>query len=396
MNLQDFNLPLNSWFAVLIAFINTASFTITMSVIYPLAKELEFTDFEASLLSAVYAICQFFAIPILGKLSDRYGRKPLLITCLSGSVIANLSVGLFSFGWILFAARIVDGLTGANLSVARSLISDTVPTELRPKAFSFFEAGSRLGFVIGPAIGYTALSFSNIRENFSFRISFIIAATITFLAILLCILFLPETLPRKQGFRMKWDELGLNKIVKSAVDNDFSRLFVISLTSGFTYTIFTFAFQPFFINVLEQDAKSLAIPFILTGILGVITQIFLLAPLTLRFSLTNILFVSLIIRGILFLSIPIFPRATIFFMIFIACSIINTFPRPLLMSMVSLKTSPQEQGEILGINTSYLSLGNTIGPAIAGLLVSFSYGLPFVIAGVLTLLTAWFALNLNN
>ena len=140
----------------------------------------------------------------------------------------------------------------------------------------------------------------------------------------------------------------------------------------------------------------LAVPFVLTGVLGVITQIFLLAPLTLRFSLTNILFISLVARGLLFLLIPIFPVPTIFLAIFIACSIVSSFPRPLLMSIVSLKSSPQEQGEILGINTSYLSLGNTIGPAIAGLLVSFSYGVPFFVAGILTLITAWFTLNLEN
>ena len=298
--------------------------------------------------------------------------------------------------WVLFAARIVDGLTGANLSVARSLISDTTPTDLRPKAFSFFEAGSRLGFIIGPALSYAALSFSDIREVFSFRISFLIAAAISFSATLLCIFLLPETLPQKQRFSLRWNELGLSKIVKSAVHANFSKLFMISLASGITYSIFTFAFQPFFINVLQQDAKRLAVPFILTGVLGVITQIFLLAPLTLRFSLTNILFISLVARGLLFLLIPILPVPTIFLAIFIACSIVNSFPRPLLMSIVSLKSSPQEQGEILGINTSYLSLGNTIGPAIAGLLVSFSYGVPFFVAGILTLITAWFAFNLEN
>ena len=393
---ETFDLPRNSWLAVLIAFINSASFTITISVLYPLAKELGLSDFEASLLNAAYAICQFLAIPILGKLSDRFGRKPLLIICLSGSVIANVSVGLSSLAWVLFTARIADGLTGANLSVARSLISDTTLASKRPKAFSLFEAGSRLGFVIGPALSYTALSQPTVREVFSFRASFLIAAAIAFLALLLCIFLLPETLPQKQGFRFDWKDFGLSKVLQSAVHPNFSRLFTIGFASGLTYTIFTFAFQPFFINILKQDAQMLAVPFILTGILGVITQIFLLAPLTLRFSLVNLLFVSLVIRGVLFFLIPFFPVLAAFFTIFVACSIINTFPRPLIMSIVSLRSSPEEQGEILGINTSYLSLGNTIGPAIAGLLVSFSYGSPFWVAGILTLFIAWLAFNLED
>ncbi|MDJ0588459.1 MAG: MFS transporter [Pleurocapsa sp. MO_226.B13] len=395
MNLRDLKLPV-TWLAILVAFINTAGFTTTMSVLYPLAKELGLSDLEASLLNAAYAICQFFAIPILGKLSDRFGRKPLLIACFSGSVIANLSIGFFSLPWVLFTARIVDGLTGGNLSVARLIISDTTPPARRPKAFSFFEAGSRLGFIAGPALSYAALSLSKIREIFSFRIGFLVAAAIAFLATLLCIFLLPETLPQKQSFRLKWNELGLSKIVKSAVHTNFSKLFVISFASGLTYTIFTFAFQPFLIYVLEQDAQMLAVPFVLIGILGAIAQIVLLAPLTLRFNLSNILSICLAIRGVLFLLIPIFPFPSIFFTIFIACSIVNSFPRPLLMSIVSLKSSSEEQGEILGINTSYLSLGNTIGPAIAGVLVSFSYGIPFWVASVLTLVTAWMAFNLEN
>lgn len=254
------------------------------------------------------------------------GSIPLLIICLSGSVIANLTIGFFSAIWVLFAARIADGLTGGNFSVTRSLLSDTTPINQRPKAFSLFEAGSRLGFVMGPTLSYTALSVPTIREIFSLRISFLIAAAIASLATLLCIFLLPETLPQKQSFRFNWNDFGVSKILKSAVHSNFSKLFVISLSSGFTYTIFTFSFQAFFINVLEQDVQMLAVPFILTGILGVIAQIFFLAPLTLRFSLATILYIALVVRGILFILIPIFPVLTIFFAIFIALAIVNSFP----------------------------------------------------------------------
>ena len=166
--------------------------------------------------------------------------------------------------------------------------------------------------------------------------------------------------------------------------------------SGSTFTIFAFAFQPFFLNVLHQDAKTLALVFAIFGVLGFITQIFALDALTQRFSLVHILATTLAIRGAIFLLMPTFPNVPAFFCMIVIFGAINSFPLPLLDSILSLKSDPQEQGEVLGINSSYLSISNAIGPAIAGLLVSLSYKTPLWVAGGLTLLTAWFALGLRS
>jgi MFS family permease len=125
-------------------------------LIYPLAKQFGLSDFQASLLTTAYAAAQFLATPILGRLSDVLGRKPLLVLSLLGTIAANLLAGLTGVAWLLFTARTLDGITGGNNSIARAIISDTTTPEQRPQAFGIFGALFRLGFVAGPPLSYLA------------------------------------------------------------------------------------------------------------------------------------------------------------------------------------------------------------------------------------------------
>ena len=105
---------------------------------------------------------------------------------------------------------------------------------------------------------------------------------------------------------------------------------------------------------------------------------------------------ALLIRGFTFLMMPTFPNITAFAIIFTIFGLVNAFPMPLIESILSLNSDRQEQGEVLGINASYLSMSNAVGPFISGLLVSLGYKLPLWLTGVLTIGTAWFAVNLKS
>lgn len=393
---SQFNLPFKFWIIALIAFINSVSFTIIIPIIYPYAKQFGLSDFQASLLTTIYAVAQFIATPVLGRLSDFMGRKPLLVVSLIGTVIANLLASWTSVAWLLFAARGLDGLTGGNTSIARAVISDTTAPEQRPKAFGLFDAAFRLGFVMGPAISYFAQNMPTFPGVSSLGMSFFAGAAIALLAVILTILLLPETLIEREPLKLGWEIFGLKKIVQSATRPSLGRVFLLTFFSGFTFTIFTFAFQPFFLNVLEQDAQMLAILFALIGVIGILTQIFAVGSLTKRFNLANILFAAFVGRAIAFLLIPAVPTLTAFVLWLCLLGIANSFPIPLVASILSTNSNPREQGEVQGINASYLSISNAIGPATAGLLVSFSYSTPFWVTGVLTLLVSWFALSLKS
>ena len=113
-------------------------------------------DFQTSLLFSIYSLSQFFATPVIGKLSDRFGRKPLLIISLTGTVVANLIAGTATTAIVLFAARFLDGITGGNVSVAQAIISDVTTPANRAKGFSINGAAFGLGFVLGPVIRASA------------------------------------------------------------------------------------------------------------------------------------------------------------------------------------------------------------------------------------------------
>ncbi len=392
----NFDLPLNVWIVALIAFINAVSFTILIPILYPYAKQFGLSDFEASLLITSYSIAQFLATPLLGRLSDFLGRKPLLVISLLGTVAANVLASFAPAAGLLFLARILDGLTGGNTSIARAVISDTTAPEDRAKAFGLFAATFGLGFVTGPAISYFAQTLPTFPGVTSLGMSFFAGASIAMVATVLAWVLLPETLPQRKTVRLDWHMFGLGKILQSARRPKVGRVFLLTFLSGFSFTIFTFAFQPFFLNVLHQDAKALAILFTSIGAIGVLTQVFAVAPIAKRFNLADILCVAIAGRALVFLLIPVFPIPSVFVGLVLSIGVTNSFPIPLISTLLSMNSSNQEQGEILGINESYLSISNALGPAIAGILVSLSYSTPFWVTGILTLGTAAFALSLKS
>jgi len=144
----------------IIALINSLSFTILIPIIYLYGKRFGLNDFHTSLLFSIYSLAQFFATPVIGKLSDRFGRKPLLIISLAGTVIANFIAGKASTASVLFLARLLDGITGGNNSIAQAVISDVTNPENRAKGFGIYGAAFGLGFILGPAISLLAQTIS--------------------------------------------------------------------------------------------------------------------------------------------------------------------------------------------------------------------------------------------
>lgn len=378
-----------------IAFANAISFTILIPILYLYGREFGLTDFQTGLLFAVYAAAQFFATPVIGKLSDRYGRKPLLMISLAGTVIANamaFSAGLMHVAGLLFFARFLDGITGGNVSVVQAVIADVTEPQNRAKSFGLFGAVTfGLGFTMGPAL-------SLLTQRYSLGAGFLVSSVIAAIALLLTIFVLPETLKPSdpaQRPRNRLD-LGLGNLIAGLRMPRLGLLFIINFLIGTTFTIFTFGFQPYFLKVLGRSNQELTGLFIAFGLIGALVQAKGLALLNKRFKLPMILFIGLLARGLTFILMPAYPNVIYFITVAVIFSIFNSLVQPTVITLISLNAKPEVQGAALGINASYLNVSNAFGPVIAGAIVSQenpnSYAYPLVLAGILTLSVLVFAI----
>ncbi len=371
------------WIIALIAFINSLSLTILIPIIYLYGKEFGLSDFQTSLLFSIYSLAQFLATPIIGKLSDRFGRKPLLIISLAGTVIANFIAGTATTAAVLFIARLLDGITGGNNSVAQAVISDVTNQENRARGFGIFGAAFGLGFILGPATSLVA-------QQISLGTSFLVSGVIALVALLITIFFLPETIKNKAERAHNIFDLGLGNLVKGLAIPKLGILLVINFFIGTTFTIFTYALQPYYINVLNQTVESLTLIFVLFGVLSLLMQTEGVRILTRKFSLITILFLALFVRSLSFVLMPIWPSVYYFVGVSILFSIFNSLVQPMVNTLISLNARLEDQGTALGLNSSYLSISNAVGPVIAGVLIDQShpttYRYPLYLAGILTFL----------
>jgi multidrug resistance protein len=378
------------WIIAIINFINALSFTVLIPTIYQYGREFHLSDFEVSFLFAIFSIAQFFATPIIGKLSDRFGRRPLLIISLIGTVIGNFLAGTAPNATVLFLARFLDGITGGNVSVAQAVISDVTTPENRAKGFGIFGASLGLGFIMGPVLSLVA-------QQRSLGTSFLVSSAIAAIALILTIFFLPETLPAKANTDTNIFDLGLRDLIRGLTFPRLGILFIINLCVGTTFTLFTFAFQPYYIKVLHQDNNSLTLLFLAIGIVGVVVQIYGVKILSKYLNLVKILFLGLFFRSLSFILMPIIPDIHFFLIIAMLFSLFNSLVQPMISTLISLNTSPEEQGKMSGLNASYLSAANGIGPIIAGLMVDQNnpktYGYPLYIAGIFTFIVLFFAIR---
>jgi predicted MFS family arabinose efflux permease len=379
------------WIVTLIAFINSLSVTILIPIIYLYGQQFSLDDRQISLLFSIYSVAQFFATPIIGKLSDRFGRKPLLIISLAGTVVANLIAGTAVSAGLLFFGRFLDGITGGNMSVAQAVVSDITSPKNRAKAFSMFTAAMMSGFVLGPVTSLLA-------QQISLGMAFLVSGAVAFIGLLLTVFFLPETLVKdiQPSKNINIFDLGLEKLVTGLVMPGVGILLLINFFTGTTFTMFTFAFQPYFLKVIGQNKESLTLLFLTFGVVGVIMQTVGVPFLNRKIDVVNILFLGLFFRSLSFCLMPVWPKLTYFVMVCILFSLFNSLVQPMISTLISLNAQPKDQGVVMGLNASYLSISNGIGPIIAGLLVNRSqpitYSYPLYLAGILTFLVLFWAI----
>jgi MFS family permease len=363
----------------LIAFVNMLGYGIIIPILYAYSKKYGLNDFQNGLLFAVFSACQFISTPIIGRLSDKYGRKPLLITSIAGTALSFFIMAFAPNFLFLFIARALDGLTAGNIPVAFAVISDSTKPEERAKSFGLISAAFNFGFIFGPAIAALTLGWGS-------AIPFLIAGGISLFAVVLTYLYLPET--NKHMGEVKSGKLfDIPKLWHTLFDPNIGATLMISLIYFLAFSCAViYGFQPYTLNVLNITASENATLFTLFGVVGLITQTFLVGLTTRKFGLKYSFKLSMFLTAASFVIMIFAVNLQIFLLAMVILSLFNSISQTLIPTIISRETDEKSQGTIMGLNASYQSIGMTVGPILGGIIATYAITLPFVVGAILTLL----------
>ncbi len=363
----------------LIALVNMLGYGIIIPVIYDYSKKFGLSDFENGLLFSLFSICQFISTPIIGRLSDKYGRRPMLIVSIAGTALSFFLMAIAPNAIFLFIARALDGLTAGNIPVAFAVISDTTKPEERAKAFGLISSAFNFGFVFGPAVAALTVGLTP-------SLPFTIAGIVTIAAVIITTLYLPET--NKHMGEISQEKLfNFKKMWHALFDANVGPTFLISLFFFMAFSCaLIYGFQPFTLNVLKITTSQSAYIFTLFGIIGLLAQNFFVHRFSKRVGIKKAFTQSIFFVGISFLIMFISHSVPVFIIGAILLSLANSVSQTLLPTILSQEADDASQGSIMGLNSSYQSIGMVIGPLIGGAIATaVNISTPFLLGAVLTM-----------
>lgn len=358
----------------LVLLVNALSYGTIIPLLYPYASRFGINPMGLSLLFASFSLAQFLATPIIGRLSDKYGRKPLLLICLLGT---SVSLALFASAQsvvMLFVARILDGITGGNNSVAQAMIADETTGEERAAGFGLLGAAFGAGFFIGPALG-------GLLSRVSITAPFWFAAIIALVGTVIGQLVLKETLKEKGTQRQKQPIFNVASMFQALFTPMTGIVLIISLITALGLNTFILGFQTFTVDVLRMNAFEIGLLYSSFGLISIIMQAggipFLLKKIPskkrlLAFSLA-LSAAGLILIGLTSTVYPFILMMTLF-------AIVGAPLMPVVGALLSERTKAEDQGGMLGINQSYISLGQIVGPLLAGFVANYTVPGVFMVA----------------
>lgn len=374
----------NSALAILFItiFIDLLGFGIVIPILPNYCREIGASKFMVGVIMAVFSLMQFLFTPFWGKLSDKYGRRPIIIISTLISTIAYL---VFSYAVtipLMILSRAFSGMGSGNISAAQAYISDITPPEKRAQSMGLIGAAFGLGFSIGPFLG------GIIKAELGFEYIGYIVAGLCVLNFVLAMFLLPESLKEKstKPFRLAESMVPVDKYVQVMKTPGKRELFLI-------YFIFTLAFLMFqstaamlWSDEYHYDDKEVSYIFSFIGISTAIIQGVLVGIMNKRFSEFSLIRTGNIIFMISLLLVPFIPGnlfVPLGLVVLFGMALGNGMAWPSSLSVLSKMTDKHQQGQTLGLFQSFGSVGRVVGPLIGGALYEFGTVWPYVAGSVI-------------
>jgi MFS transporter, DHA1 family, tetracycline resistance protein len=347
----------------LTVFIDLLGFGIVIPFLPMFAQRMGVGAAGVGLVLSVYSLAQLISAPILGRISDRVGRRPVIMLGLLGSSIGYVIYGFAgSFFWLLIS-RAVHGACAGTVSTAQAYIADTTSEENRARGMGLIGAAFGLGFVLGPAIG-------GVLGHASLRTPVFFAAALTFANLIFAAMRLPESHPPEPGTRLEFAHLSapILKLPRALASHRLARMFFVAFLMTFAFAALEATFAMMVPRVYGYGAAGVGGLFAFAGLSQAIAQGYLVGKIVKPIGEARLLKIGLVlmVAGLAPLG-SITERAALFAML-AALSIGYGFASPSIASLISRSTEEHLQGEVLGVNQSAQSMARILGPIAGGII----------------------------
>lgn len=360
-------------------FIAIGSFGIIIPILPAYLQSIGQGGTAAGLMIAIFAGAQLIFSPIAGKWTDQYGRRKMIIYGLVGLTASMFIFYAVDTIWWLYFSRVIGGIGAALLVPAIfAYVGDITTMEQRAKGNSLISAAMSLGIVIGPGIG-------GFLTDYGLKVPFLISAIVSLVAVIFSIIVLKES-QQEQAEGVHYDDESMVKKLVRSVKMPYFIPLVITLVMSFGLMAYESVLGLFVDNEFGATPQEIALMITATGIISTIVQLFVVDRLVVNLGEEKVLNIFLGVATVGFL-LSIFASSYVLFfgitlIIFLATSIL----RPVLNTLIS-KLAGHEQGFAMGMNNAYMSIGNILGPTLAGLLYDVNIIYPFVLGLILLLFT---------
>jgi DHA1 family multidrug resistance protein-like MFS transporter len=349
----------------------TLGFGLVLPIIPFYMEQLGAGGTELGLLVASYALMRLIFGPIWGSLSDRVGRKPVLLIGIFGYGITMIGFGLATQLWMMFLARILSGiLSSATSPTTMAYISDSTTEEDRGRGMGLLGAAAGLGTIFGPALG-------GFLAERSLSTPFFVAAALSFLAMLLVFLFLPESKPEATYNEDETHERILDpRSWWHTLNSPIGPLLMSAFIATAGVMIFFGILGLYALERFGYGTSQVGLIFTILGLVTAIGQGLLVGPLTKRFGDQRVIKVGFLLSAVSLLLILLADRFVLLLLSIAFFSLISALLIPAIISLTSKRTS-LSQGFTMGLSNSFISLGRMVGPLLGGYLFDLQWGLPF-------------------
>lgn len=371
-------------------FLNMLGFGIVVPLLPFYAKSFDAPAWQIALIFSAFSVGTFFGEPFWGRLSDKYGRKPLLISTICANGLCYLALAFAPNAWAAFAIRLLGGLFSGNGSIIQGYIADVTPPEKRTRSMSWMSAAWNVGLIVGPTLGGVFAKPS--LGHVGFQLPLFISAGLFGVSALSIALFIRESRQRDRSNTHRpnrWAATG-----EAARHPVIGRLMLVTFLVGFAFSGIESIFGLWTQARYGWGPREIGWAFMFVGIASATTQLLLTAPLSERYGQGRVLALGMAITMVCMAAQPFSPSGPVTIVLLSLSAIGQSVAWPNVSALISETADPHRQGQIMGLNNAMGALARVIGPFCAGL--SFS-GLtihgPFIQGALVVAPAIWLALS---